>query len=98
LLVFPDAPSLDTVDEYGSVISASLAHCAKLQDRFTISDVYGTDIDAFRTAIGSDNMKYGAAYYPALKTVLNYGFDESAVAVDTHTENGAAATVDNVAG
>jgi uncharacterized protein len=98
LLVFPDAPSLDTVDEYGSVISASLAHCAKLQDRFTISDVFGTDIDAFRTAIGSDNMKYGAAYYPALKTVLNYGFDESAVAVDTHTENGAAATVDNVAG
>ncbi len=98
LLVFPDANSLSTVDAYGAVISASLAHCAKLQDRFTISDVFGTDINAFRTAIGSDNMKYGAAYYPALKTVLNYGFNESTVDVDTHTENGAAATIDNVAG
>jgi phage tail sheath protein FI len=98
LLVFPDAHALADVTEYGSVISASLAHCAKLQDRFTIADVYGTDIVAFRTAIGSDNMKYGAAYYPSLNTVLNYGFSESVVNVDTHTENGVAATVDNVQG
>jgi hypothetical protein len=98
LLVFPDAHALDSVTDYGSVISASLAHCAKLQDRFTISDVYGTDMTAFRTAIGSDNMKYGAAYYPSLNTVLNYGFSETDVNVDTHTENGGAATVDNVQG
>ncbi len=98
LLVFPDAVSLADVTEYGSVISASLAHCAKLQDRFTIADVFGTDMGAFRTAIGSDNLKYGAAYYPNLNTVLNYGFSESVVDVDTHTENGGAATVDNVQG
>jgi phage tail sheath protein FI len=98
LLVFPDAHALADVTAYGSVISASLAHCAKLQDRFTIADVYGTNIDAFRTAIGSDNLKYGAAYYPNLNTVLNYGYSESAVDVDTHTENGVAATVDNVQG
>ncbi|HSO86544.1 MAG TPA: phage tail sheath C-terminal domain-containing protein [Draconibacterium sp.] len=98
LLVFPDAHALGSVTDYGSVISASLAHCAKLQDRFTISDVYGTDMTAFRTAIGSDNMKYGAAYYPSLNTVLNYGFSETDVNVDTHTENGGAATVDNVQG
>ncbi len=98
LLVFPEAVSLADVTEYGSVISASLAHCAKLQDRFTIADVFGNDMGAFRTAIGSDNLKYGAAYYPNLNTVLNYGFSESAVDVDTHTENGGAATVDNVQG
>ena len=98
LLVFPDAHALADEIEYGGVISASLAHCAKLQDRFTISDVYGTDIGAFRSAIGSDNMKYGAAYYPNLNTVLNYGYDETIVDVDTHTENGVAATVDDVSG
>jgi hypothetical protein len=98
LLVFPDAHALGNATLYGGVISASLAHCAKLQDRFTISDVFGTDIGAYRTAIGSDNMKYGAAYYPNLKTVLNFGYDEATVDVDTHTENGVAATVDPVAG
>ena len=98
LLVFPDAHALGSSSAYGVVISASLAHCAKLQDRFTISDVFGTDISTFRTDIGPDNMKYGAAYYPNLNTVLNYGYSESAVDVDTHTENGGAATVDNVAG
>ena len=98
LLVFPDAHALGSVDAYGAVISASLAHCAKLQDRFTISDVFGTDMTVFREKIGSDNMKYGAAYYPNLNTVLNYGYSETAVNIDTHTENGVAATVDNVQG
>ncbi len=98
LLLFPDAHALGTVSEYGTLIGASLTHCAKLQDRFTIADVYGTDISAFRTAIGSDNMKYGAAYYPFLNTVLNYGYDESSVDIDTHTENEVAATVDPVTG
>lgn len=98
LLLFPDAHALGSAVNYGTVISASLAHCAKLQDRFTISDVYGTDMSAFRSAIGSDNMKYGAAYYPNLYTVLNYGYSESVVNVDTHTENGVAATIDNVQG
>jgi phage tail sheath protein FI len=91
LLVFPDAPSLGSVTLYGNIISASLAHCAKMQDRFTISDVWGSDMTAFRQAVGSDNMKYGAAYYPALKTVLNYGYDEETLTVASHTENGGAA-------
>ena len=98
LLLFPDAHALADASAYGGVISASLAHCAKLQDRFTIADVYGADIGAFRTAIGSDNLKYGAAYHPFLKTVLNYGYDEDVVDVDTHNENGAAAAVDPISG
>jgi phage tail sheath protein FI len=98
LLVFPDAHALGSADAYGSVISAALAHCAKLQDRFTIADVFGTDMTVFREKIGSDNMKYGAAYYPNLKTVLNYGYDETDVDIDTHTENGAAAVIDDVQG
>ena len=96
LLLFPDAQALADVTAYGTLISASLAHCAKLQDRFTISDVYGTDISAFRTAIGNDNLKYGAGYYPNLKTVLNYGYDESVLDVDKHTRNGVDATTNSL--
>jgi len=86
LLVFPDAVSLGTVGEYGQVIQKSLDHCNKLQDRFTIADMYGTDAAAFRFELGTDYLKYGAAYYPFLETTLNYGFDGSVVDIDTHTQ------------
>ncbi|MBN2486390.1 MAG: phage tail sheath family protein [Bacteroidales bacterium] len=98
LLIFPDAHALADVTEYGALISTAMAHCAKLQDRFTIADVYGSDIDTFRDALGTDNLKYGAAYYPFLKTVLNYGYDETQVDIDTHTENSNPAAVDPIAG
>ena len=98
LLVFPDAISLGDATAYGGVVQKALAHCYKLKDRFTISDVKGTDFDAFRTAIGNDNLKYGAAYYPSIKTSLNYGFDEGVVNIDTHNENGVAATVNPLSG
>ena len=89
LLVFPDA--LGSV--YGQVIQAALAHCNKLQDRFTIADVYGSDFTVYRGAIGNENLKYGAAYYPSLKTTLNYGYDEDLVNIDVHNRNGAVVTV-----
>jgi hypothetical protein len=98
LLLFPDAHALGDAIQYGGVISASLAHCNKLQDRFTIADVFGSDILAFRSGIGSDNMKYGAAYYPFLQTVLNYGYDEAVVDIDSHTENGLPAVIDPISG
>ncbi len=88
LLVFPDAVSLGTVAEYGQVIQASLVHCNKLQDRFTIADMYGTDATAFRGELGTEYLKYGASYYPFLNTSLNYGFDEGSVDIDTHNQTG----------
>lgn len=88
LLVFPDAVSLGSISEYGQVIQAALAHCNKLQDRFTIADMYGNDATAFRGRLGTDYLKYGAAYYPFLKTTLNFGFDESSVDIDTHNQTG----------
>lgn len=89
LLVFPDAVSLGTVAEYGQVVQAALAHCNKLQDRFTIADMYGTDANTFRGELGTEYLKYGAAYYPFLKSTLNYGFDEGSVDIDTHNQSGA---------
>ncbi|MGD9928911.1 MAG: phage tail sheath family protein [Mangrovibacterium sp.] len=88
LLVFPDAVSLDTITEYGQVIQASLTHCNKLQDRFTIADMYGADATAFRGELGTDYLKYGAAYYPFLETTLNYGINETVADIDTHSQTG----------
>ncbi|RKD88369.1 phage tail sheath family protein [Mangrovibacterium diazotrophicum] len=94
LLVFPDAVSLGNVGEYGQVIQASLTHCNKLQDRFTIADMYGDDATAYRGSLGNDYLKYGASYYPFLETTLNYGFDETAVEINTHNQTGGGAIAD----
>jgi hypothetical protein len=65
-----------------SIIQALLAQCNTLQDRFTIMDVYeGTTtaltdpIAQMRTDIGTQYLKYGASYYPQLKTTLSYRSD-----------------------
>jgi phage tail sheath protein FI len=88
LLVFPDAVSLDTITKYGVVVKEALAHCNKLQDRFTIVDMYGSDAKTFRTELGMEYLKYAAAYYPFLKTSLNYSYDEKVVKVNTHNQIG----------
>lgn len=74
LLAFPDGVSL-TAAEMGSLQVAALAQCAKLQDRFVIMDLCEGDrpfapavITAFRDNIGTNNLKYGAAYYPWVRT------------------------------
>jgi uncharacterized protein len=81
LIIFPD--HMDVAD-YRDVYDQALAHCEKLKDRFVIMDVKEvTDdpiVDAgnFRNnGVGIGNLKYGAAYYPNLKSTLNYGFDDS---------------------
>lgn len=94
ILLFPDAISL-TIANSKDVYDAALAQCAKLQDRFTIMDVLNTtsnpntDATAFRSnGVGPDNLKYGAAYYPFLKTTLGYGLDENLLHVNSQTVNG----------
>ena len=81
LLVFPDATSVTDLDGYGQIVGAALIHCNKLQDRFTIADVYGSDFTLYRGKIGNSYLKYGAAYYPDLETTFNYGYDESEINV-----------------
>lgn len=91
LLVFPDAPFSLTPDQYYSLMNDSIAQCTKLGDRFAIVDVLVADsqdvrksINAFRMAIAaSDNvdMKYAAAYFPNLKTNINYSYDEASIKV-----------------
>ncbi|MCB0396111.1 MAG: phage tail sheath family protein [Flavobacteriales bacterium] len=89
LLVFPDH---STVANYKDVYDEALAQCQKLKDRFVIMDYKGETGDAFADAtafrssgVSSDNLKYGAAYYPYIKTTLAYGYDESLLTV-SHNE------------
>lgn len=74
LIVFPDAGGLEQTN-HGSLYASALAQCNKLQDRFTIVDTRTDDANAvknLRTAIGTENLKYGASYYPWLVTSLSY--------------------------
>ncbi|MBA3963726.1 MAG: phage tail sheath family protein, partial [Chthoniobacterales bacterium] len=90
LIVIPEAVNLTAAD-YSSLVEAVLAQCGTLKDRFGIfdlrdggKDLTSADLDTNRGYFGtSDSLKYGAAYYPFLKTTLNYSVkdDESNVSV-----------------
>lgn len=72
LLLAPDALLLNEADYY-SVADEMLAQSAELGDRFAIIDVYRGDqalsadpITAHRNGLGTQNLRYGASYYPFL--------------------------------
>ena len=75
LIVIPDAVKLDSA-QYYSICQDALTQCGKLKDRFALLDVLETDNEAtnFRTNIGTNDLKYGAAYYPYLQTTLSYAY------------------------
>jgi uncharacterized protein len=104
LLVVPEAVLLDDTP-YGTVTQAELKQCSDLQDRFSIIDVQGgdavttnvgADVDAVRGLWGNNNLKYGAAYYPFLKTSMNFYVDDTAsnVTVDIQHPDGSVARSD----
>lgn len=70
LIVLTDATSFSHTN-WASVNQSVLAQCANLQDRFAIIDIKEHSSDTlgnFRTNIGTENLKYGAAYFPNLVT------------------------------
>lgn len=91
LILFPDATKVSGIDKanfYG-LYNSALMQCQNLQDRFTIIDTLSYDessptdpnIDDLRAIISAekDTIKYGAAYYPHLETILDYAFDSSKI-------------------
>jgi len=93
LVNFPDAMSLSAVDYYG-LYTEAIAQCVKLQDRFTVMDVWmnpqpippgsPSNIDVLRnTGIAGDTtvLKYAAVYYPRIFVDLDFVYDETAVHV-----------------
>lgn len=82
MVLAPDAVSLgDPTAGYAdcyTVYTTILEHCKKLMSRIGVFDVPGADtdknydprdlIDKFRTGIGTNNLDYGASYFPWLET------------------------------
>ncbi len=98
LIVFPEGQGMMEADYY-TLQNDALKQCADLQDRFAIMDLHdkgdtlkdssdvNTAAEDFRKGITSSSVKYGAAYFPNLKTVFNYRRDEEKITV-AHTVDG----------
>ncbi|MCW1961449.1 phage tail sheath family protein [Chryseobacterium viscerum] len=86
LIIFPDAVSLTNESEFYSIYNQAIDK-AKVENknRFVILDTYYgnsvvqsnnlTTIESFRSKVNPTN--HAAAYFPHLKTILNYTFDET---------------------
>jgi phage tail sheath protein FI len=75
LIVIPDIIALGKV-AYNTVYTKVLAHCFTMKSRMGLFDLRRQEltddpdalVEEFRTGIGSNDLNYGAAYYPWLKT------------------------------
>lgn len=85
IVVFPDAVSLTVEEEFYALYQDAIAQADLLKNRFVIMDTYKGDskapvggglntIEYLRSKI--DPTMHAAAYFPHLKTVLNYDFNE----------------------
>ena len=93
MILFTDAVSITDVAKYYGLYTSALSQCADLMDRVVILDLRLTIDDKkgdvafsaveteFRNNIGINSLSYGAAYYPWLKTSLDYYIDESAIKI-----------------
>jgi phage tail sheath protein FI len=91
------ASNVATSKDVGDIINAAMMSCVEMQDRFTIGDVHnavtgGVDTNAkvtteFRgnTASDKDVVKYGSAYFPYLKTSLNFLTNDTSIKIASHT-------------
>lgn len=91
LILFPDAKALSQADFY-ALYDAALTQCYDMQDRFTIIDTHtcsdiGADSKVLRDLISPDKdyLKYGAAYYPYLETILDYRYNESDIYINHYS-------------
>ncbi len=76
LIVIPEAVKL-IENEYAVLVQAALLQCHTLGNRFAIFDLYNgdnaiADLNLNRGLFGSNYLNCGSAYYPYLKTTLNY--------------------------
>ena len=101
LIIFPEGHAISEINYY-TLIGKAIDQCAKLQDRFTLVDVYPmavfttttAAITQYRTSFGkTTNLSYGAAYYPYLRTTFGYQYLDADVDVMITTDGVAAGSV-----
>jgi len=104
ILLFPEGQALPETDYY-ALVSLAVDQAAKLRDRFLLIDVHtqhptvDSTINNFRTKFSKiDNLSFAAAYYPNIKTVFNYQYQDHLVNVIVRTNGGAltSLTLDNL--
>lgn len=89
LLCVPEAVFGNDADQL-DINTAMLEQAARLQDRFALMDVVHKsgntilqDAQNFRdNNTTADNLKFGAAYYPALKSTINVYYENNLVEVE----------------
>ena len=97
LLVVPESMVLSAANRK-TINDDMLTQCNKLQDRFSIMDaaVLGGTVNndgiGFRADVGPDYLKYGACYYPSLKSSILLNYRNSEVAI---TDSRTGATFNN---
>ncbi len=77
MVVIPEAVQL-ALDDCIAVQQASLSHCGiTMRNRFAVLDIHGGSkeskgkdgcVEVFRSKLGTNNLDYGAAYYPWINT------------------------------
>ncbi len=101
IIVFPEGNAISETLYY-AMMALAVDQCAKLQDRFTLIDIYPmaafttttAAIAQFRSNFGkTNNLNYAAAYYPKLKTTYSYQYKDADVDIVIITNNVAAAAV-----
>lgn len=100
IICFPEGQGIADPADYYALVGSAIDQCAELQDRFTLIDVHtqGVTTDAsisdFRSGFDkTDNLNYGAAYYPNLITTYDYQYEDTGVNVIVTTDGVAAAAV-----
>lgn len=77
LILFPDATMMLDDSNLASLQINALNKAKYLQDKFVILDVKNDNYKNFRNNLSTDSeaLRYGAAYYPMLRSVYNKSFD-----------------------
>ncbi len=102
MICFPDAATpaaMNNTQLYFRQVQA-LSQCADLGDRVVLCDLYQNDpadpmavVNAFRTNVGINNLKYGMAYTPWVRAILPKNVTYAELAGDIFLRAGAAAAV-----
>lgn len=80
LIVIPEAVNLAPGD-YATLVQAVLAQCGQLRDRFGVFDLFDgrkdepltpAELATNRGYFGNNDLQYGAAYYPFIRTTINF--------------------------
>lgn len=102
LIVIPEAVKASTGD-YQTLVQAVIKQCADLKDRFGIFDIRdgATSLDSTgqttnRAFFGNNNLKYGGAYYPFLRTSMTFFINEGETNVQVTVDGGGGVTLASI--